>query len=101
MTEQEINAKVERQLDYIQDCCVTENGRDEIMGALEAGFDVVATIDSVTMLASDVLMTCSIKGEAERFAHEYEARTGNPVVFLPCGLEGKITWLASKWEPAE
>tara|TARA_Y100000114_G_C11526990_1_gene216164 strand:+ start:26 stop:325 length:300 start_codon:yes stop_codon:yes gene_type:complete len=98
MTEQEINAKVEAQLDYIQDCCVTDSGRDEIMDALEAGFDVVATISSDSMLASDLLMSCSIKGVAEKFAADYERETGTPVVFLPCGLEGKIRWYASKWE---
>lgn len=99
MTEQEINEAVSRHLDYIQDCCLTDMWADEIMTALEAGFDVVARIDSRGMLAADMLMSCCIRGGAERFANEYHKRTGANVVFLPCGLEGTITWLAANWKP--
>lgn len=94
-SEIETNEAVERHLDYIQDCCVSRFGRDEIMDILEVGFDVVAMVDATQMLASDTLMACSVVGEAERFANEYHNRTGLSVVVLPCGLQGKITWLVS------
>ena len=58
MTEQEINSAVERQLDYIQDCCVAGMFADEIMTALEAGFDVVANVPDGKMLGTDMLLSC-------------------------------------------
>lgn len=100
MTEQETNAAVERQLDYIQDCCVTVGAMDEIMSALEAGFDVVAFVHDGKMLASDPIMTCSIVGEAEAFAERYHYQTGRSVVFVPCGLQGTIRWLVTNWKEA-
>jgi hypothetical protein len=97
MTEQEVNAEVERYLDYVQGCVVDSFNCDEIMGALEAGFDVVATVGTKRMLASDPIMTCSIVGEAERFALDYHKRTGISVVFIPCGLQGNLTWHVTNW----
>ena len=97
MTEQETNAAVEAHLDYVQDCVVAEFNRDEIMPALESGFDVVATVGDTEMLASDMLMSCSVVGEAERFAADYHKRTGLSVVFIPCGLQGKLTWHVTNW----
>lgn len=96
MTEQEINAAVEAHLDYVQDCVVGKFG-DDIMTALEDGFDVVATVGKTEMVASDLIMVCSIVGEAEHFAAEYHKRTGASVVFIPCGLQGQLTWHVTNW----
>lgn len=92
-----INAAVEKYLDYVQYCCVMSNSRDEIMGLLEAGFDVVATIDSEHMLASDPILSTSIRGIAAKFAKDYEADTGISVVYIPCGLQGDLTWHCTNW----
>lgn len=97
MTEQEINNAVDAHLDYVQECVVGSFNADEIMSALEAGFDVVATVGSKEMLASDLIMTTSIRGAAARFAADYHKETGISVVYIPCGLEGQLTWHVTNW----
>lgn len=100
MTEQEYQSEQawieaqERHMDYIEDCVLDNMFSDENIFMLRKGFDLVCMVNSGSMLASECLMACSCRGEAEIWARKYQAETkiGNLVVIYADG-DRACDWL--------